>query len=60
MKRHWISTLIAMLFVTLAVTGVMGFFFPFSLLTVSVHALVGFVFIAAVGFHIKGHFHQLR
>ena len=60
MKRHWISTLIAMLFVTLAVTGVMGFFFPFNLLTVSVHALVGFVFIAAVGLHIRGHYHQLR
>ena len=60
MKRHWVSTLIAMLFVTLAVTGVMGFFFPFNLLTVSVHALVGFVFIVAVGFHIRNHYHQLR
>ena len=60
MKRHWISTLIAMLFVTLAVTGVMGFFLPFSLLTVSVHALVGFVFIVAIAFHIRNHFNQLR
>lgn len=60
MKRHWISTLIAMLFVTLAVTGVMGFFFPFNLAVVSVHALVGFVFIAAVGLHIHKHFKQLR
>ena len=60
MKRHWVSTLIAMLFVTLAVTGVMGFIFPFNLLTVSVHALVGFVFIVAVGFHIRNHYHQLR
>ena len=60
MKRHWVSTLIAMLFATLAVTGVMGFFFPFHLLTVSVHSLVGFVFIAAVGLHIRNHYHQLR
>lgn len=60
MKRHWVSTLIAMLFLTLAVTGIMGFFFPFNLLTVSVHALVGFVFIAAVGFHIRNHYQQLR
>ena len=49
-----------MLFVTLAVTGVMGFFLPFNLLTVSVHALVGFVFIAAIAFHIRNHFKQLR
>lgn len=60
MKRHWVSTLIAMLFVTLAVTGVLGFLMPFNLLTVSVHALVGFVFIAAVGFHIRNHYQQLR
>jgi hypothetical protein len=60
MKRHWVSTLIAMLFVTLAVTGVLGFFLPFNLLTVSVHALVGFIFIAAVGFHIKNNWRSLK
>lgn len=60
MKRHWVSTLIAMLFLALAVTGVMGFFLPFNLLTVSVHALLGFVFIAAIALHIRNHFHQLR
>jgi len=49
-----------MLFVTLAVTGLMGFFLPFSLLTVSVHSLIGFVFIAAIGFHIKNNFRKLR
>lgn len=60
MKRHWISTLIAMLFVTLAVTGVMGFFLPFNILTVSVHAFVGFVFIASIGFHIKNNWRALK
>lgn len=60
MKRHWVSTLIAMLFVTLAVTGVMGFFLPFNILTVSVHAFVGFVFIASIGFHIKNNWRALR
>ena len=49
-----------MLFVTLAVTGLMGFFLPFNLLTVSVHSLVGFVFITAIGFHIKNNFRHLR
>ena len=60
MKRHWVSLLIAMLFVTLAVTGVMGFLLPFNLLTVSVHSLLGFVFIAAIGLHLTNNFRQLR
>jgi hypothetical protein len=60
MKRHWVSTLIAMLFVILAVTGVMGFFLPFNILTVSVHAFVGFVFIASIGFHIKNNWRALK
>jgi len=59
-KRNLVSLLIAMLFVTLAVTGVMGFFLPFHLLTVSVHSLVGFVFIAAVALHVTNNFRQLR
>ena len=59
-KRHWISLLIAMLFATLAVTGIMGFFLPFNLRTVSVHSLVGFLFIAAIGLHVQNNFRQLR
>jgi hypothetical protein len=49
-----------MLFLTLAVTGVLGFFLPFNLLIVSVHSLIGFIFIASIGFHIKNNFRQLR
>lgn len=60
MKRHLVSLLIAMLFVTLAVTGIMGFFLPFNLRTVSVHALVGFLFIGAIALHLKNNFRQLR
>ena len=37
-----------------------GFFLPFNLLTVSVHSLLGFVFIAAIGWHIKNNLRQLR
>lgn len=48
-----------MLFVALAVTGVMGYFLPFNILTVSVHSFLGFIFIVAVGFHIKNNFRQL-
>ncbi len=60
MKRQWVSNLIAMLFVTLAVTGLMGFFLPFNLLTVSVHSFVGFIFITAISFHIKNNWRSLR
>jgi len=60
MKRHWISTLIAMLFVILVITGIMGFFLPFNILTVSVHALVGLVFIVSIAFHIKNNWRSLR
>jgi hypothetical protein len=60
LKRQTISLLIAMLFVTLAVTGLLGFFLPFNLLIVSVHSLIGFVFIVSIGFHIKNNFRQLR
>jgi hypothetical protein len=59
-KRHWISTLIAILFLSMVITGVMGFFLPFNLLTVSVHALGGLVFTLAIGLHVKNNFRQLR
>lgn len=49
-----------MLFVTLAVTGLMGFFLPFNLLTVSVHAIVGFIFIFSIALHIYNNWRSLR
>ncbi len=49
-----------MLFVVLAVTGVMGYFLPFNILIVSVHSFLGFIFIVAVGLHIKNNFRSLR
>ncbi|MGB0766136.1 MAG: hypothetical protein ACPGYV_00340 [Phycisphaeraceae bacterium] len=49
-----------MLFATLVVTGVMGFFLPFNILTVSVHALVGFVFTASIALHIKNNYKALK
>ncbi len=60
MKRHWITLLVAMLFVTIAVTGIMGFFLPFNLKTVSIHALSGFIFICVISFHIRNNFTQLK
>lgn len=60
MKRHMVSLLIAMVFLTMAITGIMGFFLPFNLLTVSVHSLMGFLFIAAIALHLNNNFKQLR
>ena len=60
MNRNTISLLVAMLFVSMAITGILGFFLPFNILTVSVHALLGFVFIVAIGFHVKNNFKQLK
>ncbi|MDG1357122.1 MAG: hypothetical protein P8P36_02905 [Akkermansiaceae bacterium] len=60
MKRNVVSLSIAVLFLSLAVTGVMGFFLPFNILTVSVHALLGFVFIGSIALHLKNNFRQLK
>lgn len=59
-KRHSVSLLIAILFVILSVTGVMCFLLPFNLLAVSVHSLLGFVFIAGIALHIRNHIRELR
>lgn len=60
MKRNVVSLTIAILFLTLAVTGVVGYFWPFNLVVVSVHSLLGFVFIAAIGLHLRNNFRQLK
>lgn len=60
MKRQWVSTLIAMLFLIMVITGIMGFFLPFNILTVSVHAFVGFVFTASIALHVKNNWRALR
>ena len=60
MKRNVVSLSIAILFISLAVTGVMGFFLPFNILTVSVHALLGFIFIGSIALHIKNNLRQLK
>jgi hypothetical protein len=60
MKRNTISLIVATLFLTMAVTGLLGFFLPFNILTVSVHALLGFLFIVAIGFHVRNNFKQLK
>jgi len=59
-KRNSISLLVAMLFVSMAITGVLGFFLPFNILTVSVHAFLGFLFILIIALHVKNNFKRLK
>jgi hypothetical protein len=52
MKRPFVTLLTAFTFLVLAITGVLAFLRAFSLQIVGLHALMGFVFIALVGFHV--------
>ena len=51
-NRSFVSLLIALSFVVLAVTGVLAFALPFSLQIVGLHALMGFVFIGIIALHV--------
>lgn len=58
MKRNIVSLLTASSFVVLAVTGILAFLRPFSIRIVGLHALIGFVFIGLIAFHVfnnQGH-----
>lgn len=57
-KRSFVSLLTASTFLVLAATGFLAFAQPFSIRIVGLHALVGFVFVALIGFHVlnnRGH-----
>ena len=58
-NRSFISLLIALSFVVLAVTGVLAFVRPFSIQIVGLHALMGFVFIGIIAMHVVNNFHHL-
>ena len=45
--------MVAMTFTVIVVSGIIAFFFPFSLKTTGLHALMGFVFITLIGLHIS-------
>lgn len=60
MKRSAVSLTIALLFITLAVTGVLGFFQPFNLTVIAVHSLLGFLFIGSIALHLKNNARQLK
>lgn len=58
-RRSFVSLLIASSFVVLAVTGVLAFLLPFSIQIVGAHALMGFVFVVVIVFHIANNFGHL-
>ncbi|MDA7858804.1 hypothetical protein N9B05_03200 [Mariniblastus sp.] len=58
-NRSFVSLLIALSFVVLAVTGVLAFALPFSLQIVGLHALMGFVFIGIIALHVANNYHHL-
>jgi hypothetical protein len=60
MKRPFVTLLTALTFLVLAVTGVLAFLRAFSLQVVGLHSLMGFVFIALVGFHVANNFGPLK
>lgn len=51
-RRRFVSLLIASSFLVLAATGILAFLLPFSIQIVGLHALMGFVFIAFIAWHI--------
>lgn len=50
--RRAVSLLTALAFLVLAVTGVLAFIRPFSIGIIGLHSLMGFFFIAMIGFHV--------
>jgi hypothetical protein len=60
MNQRLVTLLTTLTFIVMGVTGVLAFVRPFSLQIVGLHALMGFVFIALVGFHVANSFQPLR
>jgi hypothetical protein len=60
MKRPFVTLLTALTFIVLAVTGILGFVRAFNIHVVGLHALMGFVFIGLVGFHVTNNIKPLK
>ena len=58
-QRSFVSLLTAFSFIVLAVTGLLAFFRPFSITTVGLHALMGFVFVVLIALHVTNNFSSL-
>ena len=60
MKRPVVTLLTLSVFLVISVTGVLAFIRPFSLQIVGLHALMGFLFVGVIGFHIVNNIKPLK
>ena len=58
-KRSFVSLLVASSFLVLAVSGILAFLRPFSMGIVGLHALMGFLFVGFIGWHIANNSRHL-
>ena len=58
-QRSFVSLLTALSFVVLAVTGILAFVRPFSIGVVGLHALMGFVFVGLITWHVVNNLNHL-
>ena len=54
--RKAINLLVAMTFAVIAISGLLAFFLPFSIITTGLHALMGFLFLALISLHVTNNF----
>jgi hypothetical protein len=59
-KRPLVTLLTALTFLVLAVTGVLAFVRAFSIQVVGLHALMGFLFVGLVAFHVANNIGPLK
>jgi len=59
-RRRFVSLLTALSFLVLAVTGILAFFRSFSIRIVGLHALIGFVFVGLIAFHVSNNQSHLK
>ena len=50
--RHFVNLALIPIFITLVVTGILRFLFPFSLVTTQVHIIFGFALLLLIGLHL--------
>ena len=59
MNQRFVTLLTALTFTVLAVTGVLAFVLAFSIEIVGLHALMGFVFVVLIAFHVANNFRPM-
>ncbi len=59
-RRRYVTLLLALTFLVMAVSGVLAFARPFSIQIVGLHSLMGFLFIALAALHIHNNFRPLK